>query len=137
MEWKLTAVDDDTANGRSVAANPLRRAVYDDICAVLDGADEVSCAKLAHALPRRIHPRLTSHAEGVVDDQGDTVVMRDFRELRERSDVVLGVANALYVDGFRLIVDGGGEFRRVVAMNELDGNAETLQEYCEKLAKPP
>lgn len=151
---KHTAVDDDTADGRSMASDPLRCAVHDDIRAVLDGADKVSCAKLAHPLLRRVPPQLTSHAERVVDDQGDTVIMRDlhhesvrvvgaegvclcgyFRELRERSNVVLGVADALDVDGFRLVIYGSSELRGVVAMNELDGDAETLQEYCGKLAK--
>lgn len=58
------------------------------------------------------------------------------RELRERSDVVLRVSDALDVDSLRLIVDGSGEIRGVVAVDELHGDAETLQKDCEKLAKP-
>lgn len=118
-----------------MAANPLRRAVHDDIRTVLNGADEVSYIELAHALLRGIHPRLTSHAERVVDNQGNTVIMCDLRELRERRNVILGVADALDVDGFCLIVDSSGELRGVVAMNELDSDPETLQEYYEKSAK--
>lgn len=36
-----TAVDHDSAEDGAVAANPLRRAVRDNVCAELEGADEV------------------------------------------------------------------------------------------------
>lgn len=41
---KLARVDDDTANGGAVAANPLGGRVDDDISTVVDGADEVTAS---------------------------------------------------------------------------------------------
>jgi hypothetical protein len=43
---ELAAVDDDTADGRAVAAYPFGRGVDDNVGAVVDGADEVAaCAE--------------------------------------------------------------------------------------------
>lgn len=39
---ELAGVDDDTANGSAVAANPFRGGVDDDVSAVVDGSDEVA-----------------------------------------------------------------------------------------------
>ena len=79
-EKKSTSVDDDTCNGCAVAADPLRRAVNysitsdiiaatpsvelltDDICTMVDGADEI-----------------TTHAERVVYDERNAVLMCDLR----------------------------------------------------------
>lgn len=99
---------------------------------------------------------LTSHAERVVDDQGDAMIMCDLYEatvravrrrrlcllaylckFRKRSDVVLGVADALDVDGFCLVVNRGGEFRRVVAVHKLDADVEPLQEHCNPSSDMP
>ena len=91
----------------------------------------------------------TSHAEGVVNDQRNTVVVRDLldrvrmyldwgiycsqsylSQLRERGDVVLGVADALYVDRLRLLVDRGSESLGLWAVYELGADVEALQEHC-------
>ena len=98
---ELAAVDDHTADGGSVAANPLRRAVDDDVRAVLDGADEV-----------------TADAEGVVDDERDAVVVGDLGDGGDIKDVELRVGDALDVDRLGLLVDRGNEVLRVRARHE-------------------
>ena len=51
-------------------------------------------------------------------------------QLRERGDVVLGVADALYVDRLRLLVDRGSESLGLWAVHELGADVEALQEHC-------
>ena len=41
--FRRTAVDDDTAKDRAVPADPFRRAVGDDICTVVEGANQIAC----------------------------------------------------------------------------------------------
>ena len=74
---ELSAVDDDTRDDRSVSAQELGRRVNDDVCAELEGADEVR---------RR---------DRVVDDERHAVLVRDTRDLRDVEDVDLGVADRL------------------------------------------
>ena len=112
-EGRRTAVDDDAAEDGAVPADPFGRAMGDDVRAVVEGADEVA-----------------SHAEGVVNEQWDTVVVGQLRELGERGDGVLRVADALHVDRLRVLVDSRRKLLRCLAVHEFDSNVELLQENC-------
>ena len=107
-----TSVDDDAAEDGAVPADPLGRAVGDDVRAVVEGADEVA-----------------SHAESVVNEKWDTVVVGQLRELGERGDGVLRVADALDVDPLGLFVDGSCEIRGILALDEFHGDVKFLHEH--------
>lgn len=99
---ELSAVDDDTTDCCSVATDPLGRGVHDDVCAVVDGTNEVS-----------------SSAEGVVYHYRYTGFMCDGNDLLKVGNVVFGVADALEVDGLCLGVDRFPEVLWAVAVYEL------------------
>lgn len=65
-----------------------------------------------------------SSSEGVVDNEGDTLLLADLGNALEIGDVVLGVADGLDVDGFGLVVDGGGDVRGVVTLDKLGGDTK-------------
>ena len=123
-----TTVNDNTADGSSVAADPLRRAVYDDVRTVLDGSDEVTWGAYSqlHISERADFdvppmPKVLSTISGIPWSCATYCICQDLTmilnsslqlylgELRERGDVVLGVTNALDVDCLRVLVDRRGE----------------------------
>ena len=57
---ELARVNDDTSDGGTVASNPLGSTVHNDVCAVLDWVDNIAAG-----------------TEGVVDDQGNAMVVGD------------------------------------------------------------
>ena len=111
---KRPAVHDDAADGRPVAADPLRGGVDDDVGAVLD------------------RPAEERRGEGVVDDERDAGRVGDLREGLEVGDVELRVSDRLDVDGARRVVDGGGDGRPVVDVDEARRDAEARQRVREE-----
>ena len=107
---ELAAVDDDAADGGAVAADPLGRAVQHDVGAVVERAAEVAAG-----------------AEGVVDDDGHALGVRDADDGLEVRHVVARVADALDVHGLGLGVDQPLEVGRVVAAHEAGLDAEARQ----------
>ena len=111
---ELARVDNDTANGGAVAANPLGGGVDDNVGAVVDGTDKV-----------------TSSTKGVVDDQGDALVVSDLGNSLKVGHVVARVTDALDVDGLGLVVNGGGNVLGLVAVDKLGGDAQAREEHLE------
>ena len=72
---RLTCIDDDSSNGISVATDPFRCTMDNDIRAVLDRPNEVS-----------------SGTKGVIDKEWDTVIVCDLGEFRNRGDIIFGIA---------------------------------------------
>ena len=97
---ELAGLDDDTAEGRAVAAEELGGGVDDDVGTVFDGPDEVR------------------GAEGVVDDERDAVRMSKLRQRVDVRDVRVGVAESLDEDGSRIVVDGGLHLVEVMDVHE-------------------
>ena len=77
---KLPGFHDDTAQGGAVAAQELGGGMHHDVGPVLDGADQVRCA------------------EGVVDHQGEAVLVGDCRDGVDIRDVAVGVAQGFQVN---------------------------------------
>ncbi len=110
-----------------MTTNPLCCAVNNNIGAVVDRADEVAFGgRLALIRDRTFTRLLTPHAESVVDDQGNAVVMGNLRQFGKRRDVVLWVADGLDEDSFSLLVDGGRICSRIRGSNKLNANIEPL-----------
>lgn len=114
-----------------MATDPLGSTVHDDVCAVLDRVDDIAAG-----------------TEGVVDNQGDAMVMRDLHEIilnqevrgrEERKDLsylgeggdvveyVLGIRDALDVDSLGAVVDGGGECFGSDLCDPFHTNAKVLE----------
>ncbi len=70
---------------------------------------------------------------GVVDDEGQAVLVGDGGELVDVDDVELGVAEGLGVDGAGFGVDGGAQAGEVVGVDEADGDAELGQGVVEEV----
>mmetsp|Transcript_118489 Transcript_118489/g.347081 ORF Transcript_118489/g.347081 Transcript_118489/m.347081 type:complete len:254 (-) Transcript_118489:856-1617(-) len=85
---EVAAVDDDPSNGVAVAANPLRAALHDDICAKLQRPAGV-----------------TAHAEGVVHDERHLAPRGDLRDALEVRNAVGGVRQRLHEDRARPLAD--------------------------------
>ena len=100
-----TAVHDDAAQAGAVATDELGGGVDDDVCAVLQGPDQVG------------------GAEGVVDDQGQAVLVGDGGDGVNVGDVAVGVAQGLQVDGLGVVLDGVLHLGQVVGVHEGRGDA--------------
>lgn len=111
---ELARVDDDTANGRAVAADPLGRRVDDNVRTVLDRLAEVA-----------------ARTEGVVDNDGDALLVRGLGDRLKVGDVEARVADRLEVDGLGLVVDRGGNVLGLVAGDKLGRDAETGEDDLE------
>jgi len=112
---ELAAVDNDSADGGSVAADKLGCGVDDDVGAVLDGADQ------------------HGGGGGVIDDQREAVLVGDGGELFDVGDVELGVAEGFGVDGSGFGVDGGADAVEVVGVGEAHGDALARQRVVEEV----
>lgn len=64
-------------------------------------------------------------------NDGNALLVRDLGNGLKVGHVVLGVSNALDVDGLGLVVDGGGDVLDAVAVDELGVDAEAGQEHLE------
>ena len=92
--------DDDTAEGRAVAADELGGRVDDDIRAVLDGSDQI----------RR--------AEGVVDDQRQAVTVGYLGDSVDIGYVGVGIAEGLEVDRAGVVADRALDLAEVVSVDK-------------------
>jgi hypothetical protein len=73
----------------------------------------------------------SSSAEGVVDDQRNALLLTDLGDGLEVGDVVLGVSNALDVDGLGVVVDGSSDVLRLVAVYELGLDSQAREHDLE------
>ena len=71
---EVATVNDNTTHACTVAANPFGAAVSDDISAESDGSRDVA-----------------AHAEGVVDDKGNSSIVSDFGDGGDVGKIVLRV----------------------------------------------
>ena len=92
-----------------MAANELGSGVDHDVCAVLDGTDQVR------------------GAEGVINDQRQTVLMGEGCNGVDVRDVAVGVAQRLQIDGLGVGLDGVLHLGEVVCIDEGGGDAELGQ----------
>ena len=106
---KFAGIHNDAAQGGAVAADKLGGRVDHDVRAVLDGTDQVGSA------------------EGVVNYQGQAVLMGDFGNGVDIGDIAVGVAQGLEVDGLGVLLNGALDFRKVVRIHKGGGNAELGQ----------
>lgn len=111
---ELARVDNDTADGGAVAADPLGGRVDNNVGAVLDGLAEVAAG-----------------TKGVVDNDGDALLVRGLGDRLKVGDVEARVADRLEVDGLGLVVDRGGNVLGLVAGDELGRDAEAGQDDLE------
>ena len=111
-----------------MSADPFRRAVDDDVGTVLDRSQQVS-----------------AHPEGVVNDQGNFVSVRNLVfstirnrqlvgwyqikqylcELGNRCYVIFGVSDRFNINSFGIFVDCFGKLCWVRTLNELDIDAKS------------
>jgi hypothetical protein len=102
---EVTAVNDDTTDGSTVSADPLRKGVNDDVSAVVDGAEE----------GRR--------REGGVNDERQVVLLSDGGVFFDVSDVENRVADRFNVDRTGLVIDSSFNSGKVVQLGEASGDA--------------
>lgn len=137
---ELAAVHDHPANRRAVSADPFGGAVHDDVGAVLDGAAEVAACAEGVVYLFRFLAALSEGTWGREEGGGGGARAYDERNslgMGNRSNglevrhVVARVPDGLDVDGLGAVVDGGGDGGRVVALDELGGDAEAREEHLE------
>ena len=92
-----------------MAADELGGGVDHDVCAVLDGTDQVR------------------GAEGVINDQRQAVLVGDGCNGVDVGDVAVGVAQGLQIDGLGVGLDGVLHLGQVVGVHEGGGDAELGQ----------
>ena len=114
---KLAGVDDHAAERRAVAADELRRRVNDNVRAVFDGADEIG------------------RAEGVVNDDGKRMLVRNFCNRVDVGNVAVGVAEGLEVNGLRVGLNGCFDLRKIVCVHKRRRHAEGLERMGEQIIR--
>ena len=90
-----------------MTADELGGGVHHDIRAVLDGSDQV----------RR--------AEGVVDHEGQTVLVGDLRERVDVGNIAVGVAEGFYINRLGVRLDRRLDFIKVV--NIYEGGVDAVE----------
>jgi len=111
---ELPRVDDDTADCVAVAAYPFRSGVDDDVCAMFNWTNKVS-----------------SCAERIVHDEGDTLCMSDFSDPFNVRDIILRISDGFDVDCLGLFIDGCSEGFWIVSVDEFSLDAEIREEDFE------
>ena len=106
---ELAAVHDDAAQRGAVAADELGGGMDDDICAVLNGTDQVR------------------GAEGVIDDQRQAVLVRDGCNGIDIGDIAVGVAQSFQIDGLGVGLDGILHLSQIVCIDKGSGDTELGQ----------
>jgi hypothetical protein len=116
---ELARVDDDTRDGGTVATDPLGGGVDDNVSTYgALGPSGTGKAWMANTVLNGTDEE-TSSAEGVVNNQGDTLLLTDLGDGLEVGDVVLGVSDGLDVDSLGLVVNGSTDVLGFVAVHEL------------------
>ena len=100
---ELAAVHDDAAQRGAVAADELGGGVNNDICAVLNGTDQVR------------------GAEGVIDDQRQAVLVRDGRNGVDIGDITVGVAQSFQIDRLGVGLDSVLHLGQIVCVHKGGG----------------
>ena len=98
-----------------MAADKLGGRVHHDVCAVLDGTDEVR------------------GAEGVVNDQRQTVLVGDGCNGVDIRDVAVGVAQRFQIDSLGIGLDGCFHLCKVVGIHKGGVDAELGQGVCQQV----
>src|SRR5690606_18530300 len=107
-----------TADRVALPADPLRRRVDHDVCAMLD------------------RPAEDRGRERVVDDERNASRVCDIRETAKVGNVEPWVPDRLDVDRPRRVVDGGLDGGEVVRIDELRGDAQPRQGVPEERGSP-
>ena len=110
---EFALVDDDSAESRSVSADEFRRRMDDDIGAVLDRTDQVG------------------RAEGVVDDDRQSVLMRKLRNRVDIRNIAVRVAESLEVDRLCVRSDRAFDFGEIMRIYKCRADSE----LCECVGK--
>ena len=114
---EIAAVHDDPADGRAVAAQEFGGAVDDDVGAPLE------------------RPAQIRRGERVVDHQRDRVLASDRRDLVEREDADVGVAQRLAVDDLGVGLDRPLEVGRVRRIDKRDIDADAREGVAELVVR--
>ena len=114
---EVTAVDDYAAERGAVSADELGRGMHHDIRAVLKRAEEVR------------------GAEGVVDHDGQTVLLGDFGNGVDVGNVGVRVAERFKVNDGGVVFDGAFDLCEVVGIDEGGFNAELRKRVLEQVVR--
>lgn len=97
---KVAAIDNHAAQRGAVAANELSCGVDDDVGAVLQRAEQIR------------------GAEGVIDDDWQTMLLGDHGDSVDVGDVGVGVAERLEIDDRGVVLDGPLDLFQVMGIDE-------------------
>ena len=100
---------DHTTNSSSVATDEFCCGMNNDICAVLNGTDQVW------------------GAEGIIDDQRQAVLVRDGCNGIDIGDIAVGVAQSFQIDGLGVGLDGILHLSQIVCIDKGSGDTELGQ----------
>ena len=101
----MASVNDDTTQRRTMSANELGGRMYHNISTMLDRTNQVGCAK------------------GVVDNQGDVVLVGYSCQGVDIGDIAIGIAEGLSIDGLGVRTNGSLNSSEVVYLNNRISNA--------------
>src|SRR5580704_14721341 len=113
------AVYDDPAHRGAVTAHELRQRVDDDVGAVFERAQQ------------------NRRSDGIVDDQRNSVVVRDVRDCFEIANVPGGIADAFAEERSRIAIDQLLHSGRPIALGEAGGDPELRQHVRKKRMRRP
>src|SRR3972149_3365088 len=102
-----------------MSADPLRRRVNDNICAVFNWPTEIPTG-----------------SKGVVNDQGNAVIVSNLRNRRDVWYVELWVSYCLDVESFCLTVDQLPKIVRVVTIDEFHVDSKPREGNLELIVRP-
>mmetsp|Transcript_373 Transcript_373/g.1076 ORF Transcript_373/g.1076 Transcript_373/m.1076 type:complete len:443 (+) Transcript_373:144-1472(+) len=114
-----TAVNDDAADRRTVAANPLGRGLNNDICTMLQ--------RLAH---------VSTRTKRIIADQRNTMLGRDRLQSLEIRHRKSRVPNRLHVQRLGVGVNLRLKRRRIIILGKLHVNPKSGKRHLELIVRP-
>lgn len=102
-----------------------------NICSMLKWTDEISSHTESYQDVTNSFSSLVLSQLTIVHDEWYASFMSNCRYLRNARDVILRVADTLYVDCFCLLIDGLREHLRIIRLYELDSYIKLLEKHLE------
>ena len=112
---ELPAVHNDAAQSGTVSADKFCSGMDHYICAVFDGTDQIR------------------GAEGIVDDQGQAVLMGNFCNSIDIGNIAVGIAQGLQVNRPGVFLNGVFHFTQVMGIYKSRVDAESRQRVFQQI----
>lgn len=131
---KLSTVDHDTGNGGTMATDPLRSTVHDNVGTVINWADKVAaCTKGVINLEVRFVSFASWHTRSkqTTYHNRNTLLVCSLGNGLKVRNIIAGVTNRLNVDSLGTVINGRSNILRLITLDKLGSNSQAREHNLE------